>query len=629
VRETGWKRRRSGSRHDNRRAASATGPRRILGGRRPLTLAEDQALLTVSSFEELAAALRTAPDGAEIGLAAPVYRITESLAVARQLTLRGCNQNDPPLLIFADGRCDLSVTSNGCRLEHLAFTARGHRAIALLRVAADACRLLSLTLLGAQGSGLRLEHCHDTSVHELVAQDLGQEAVVALGCTGLNLSLRGQDLGQRAAASAIRLIDCRSFQVEAEIAGVSGSAVAIEEAEGQPGPVAGIVGLRARGMQRALSVLGRRDAPASGLSARIHGHDWSDVGVLLSNAEDVTLHLAMPDVDAMPAVRINGGFGLRRSTVVLASLNADESAPPPTGLVVGHNEPSYGNAIRMRRDVFEQNVRPATCLPRALRQRLQDEVEPDFLTYEQDGRCSLCGWVGRFRRTHRSERETLACGACRATLRYRGQAEVICGLVDAGRYATLADLAASGALSGLAIYEPGTSGPLRPWLSQAGRYVQSIYQPNLPSGTLRADGHVCQDLMGTTFPDASFDFIVTSDIFEHVRKPFVAFAEIRRILRPGGTHLWTVPIGLPPPAETRARVDTSGREDRMLLEPIYHGSGSDGLSLVYTDFGRDIGRLLAGIGLPTRAVRHVVGEDRHVAGVTFVSVRPDEEPAAS
>ena len=106
-------------------------------------------------------------------------------------------------------------------------------------------------------------------------------------------------------------------------------------------------------------------------------------------------------------------------------------------------------------------------------------------------------------------------------------------------------------------------------------------------------------------------------------------AEIRRILKPGGMHVWTVPIGLPPPAETRARVDTSGREDRMLLEPIYHGSGSDGLSLVYTDFGRDIGRLLAGIGLPTQAARHVVGEDGHVAGVTFVSVRQDEEAAAS
>lgn len=586
-------------------------------------------MLTVSSAGDLAQALRVAPEGTEIGLAAAVYRITESLALTRRLTLRGCNPGNPPLLIFADGRCDLSVMSKGCRLEHLIFTARGHRGIALLRVAADACRLHSLALLCAQGSGLRLEHCHDTSAHELVAEELGQEAVVALGCTGLNLSLRAQRLGQRVAAPAIRLIDCRSFQVEAEIAGVSGSALTIEETESEPGPMAGEVKLRARGMQRALSLLGRRDAPASGLSARIHGHDWSEVGVLLSNAEDVTVRLALPGIHMMPAVRINGSFGLRRSSVVLACPDANEAAPPPTGLVVGHHEASYGNAIHMRRDAFEQNVRPATCLPETLRRRLQDELEPDFLTYAQAGRCSLCGWEGRFRRTHRSERETLACGACRATLRYRGQAEVICRRIDAGRHATLADLAASGALSGLAIYEPGTTGPLRPWLRQAGRYVQSIYEPGLPSGTLRADGYVCQDLMGTTFPDAGLDLVVTSDIFEHIRKPFVAFAEIRRILKPGGMHVWTVPIGLPPPAETRARVDTSGREDRMLLEPIYHGSGSDGLSLVYTDFGRDIGRLLAGIGLPTQAARHVVGEDGHVAGVTFVSVRQDEEAAAS
>jgi hypothetical protein len=77
---------------------------------------------------------------------------------------------------------------------------------------------------------------------------------------------------------------------------------------------------------------------------------------------------------------------------------------------------------------------------------------------------------------------------------------------------------------------------------------------------------------------------------------------------------------MPPPQETRARVDTSGPEDIMLLPPVYHGSGADSLSLVYTDFGRDIGLLLSAIGLPTSVVRHRVVNDR-VAGVTFISVK--------
>ena len=570
-------------------------------------LSESWPVLTVCSVEELVRALRTAPEGTEIDLAAPVYRISVGLSVTRRLMLRGRASETPPLLIFTDGRCDLTVTANGCRIENLAITASGHRSGPLIRVAADDCSVDTLTLLRAQGCGLRLERCRDMSVQGLVAQELGQEAVIALGCSGLHLSLKGREIGQRVAAAAVRLVDCRRFRVEAEIADVSGSAVAIEEIESKPGPMDGEVNLRAQRMQRALSLLGRRDVPASGLTACIHGHDWADVAVLLSNADQIALDLAIPGIGQKPALKINGGFGLRHSKVVLGCGDAEDGMVPPPGLITGEGQASACNAIEFRRQVFEDRAGPVSLLPAPLLERLQKDAEPAFVAYDQEGRCSLCGWQGTFRRLHRSERETLACGACRATLRYRGQAEVICERIDAGRSRTLADLVDNGALSALSIYEPGISGPLRRWLCRAGRYEQSVYDPTLPSGTRRADGSICQDLMATAFADASFDLVVTSDIFEHVRKPFAAFLEIRRILKPGGLHVWTVPIGLPPPAETRARVDTTGPHDRLLLPPVYHGSGSDGLSLVYTDFGRDIGRVLGGMGLPTTGVRHAAG----------------------
>ena len=580
-------------------------------------------MLTVSSAEDLAEALHTAPEGAVIGLDAPLYRITASLDLTRRLSLRGLDPDSPPLLVFADGRSGLAVTAAGCELEHLAFTASGHRGTALLRIAGDGCALAALTLLRAQGAGIFFERCNDVSAKGLVLQELGQEAAVAVGCRDLSLSLRARDIGQRVAASAIRLTDCRDFDVDAEVAGVSGSAVTIEETEGHSAPMAGRVDLRAKGMQRALSVLGRRDAPASGLSGQIRARDWSEAALFLSNVESVSVHLAMPDVAEKPALKINGAFGLREATVVLAWPEAETGGMLPGGMVVGGGEAPGGNAIRSEKQAFDDGWSPPSPVTEALLRRVGDAAGPGFRPYEESGCCSLCGWQGRFQRTHPSERETLACGNCRATLRYRGQAEVICQELGAGSVSTLADLAASGGLSGLAIYEPGITGPLRPFLRRAGRYEQSIYDPDQPSGARRADGVVYQDLMATAFPDASFDLVVTSDIFEHVRKPFPAFAEIRRILKPGGLHVWTVPIGMPPPGETRPRVDTSGPEDRMILPPVYHGSGTDGLSLVYTDFGRDIGRLLAPIGLPTRAVRHVAGKDAHIAGVTFVSVRED------
>ncbi|ONG53967.1 hypothetical protein BKE38_11255 [Pseudoroseomonas deserti] len=342
------------------------------------------------------------------------------------------------------------------------------------------------------------------------------------------------------------------------------------------------------------------------------------------------LQLSVDSLEGPAPLRLNGGFGLRDSRI-LVTLPPGAAAAPPAALTTGQGR-SLNNDIQQRVAAPScAAAQPAQRLPPALAARLRAIAgADDFTADEWSGRCSLCGWEGLFRRAHRSERETFACQDCRATLRYRGQAETLLTLLGEGRFATLAALADSGGLDGLAIFEPGISGPLRRWLRQAGHYEQSFHDPALPSGTGR-DGLTCQDLMGTAFAAERFDLVVTSDILEHVRRPFAAFAEIRRILKPGGRHVWTVPFGGEPPALMRARVDASGAEDRLLLPAVYHGSGGDGLSLVYTDFGRDIGRLLAEQGLPTRAVRHRLEGDRVVA-VTFVSTRaalPEEDLAAA
>ena len=39
-----------------------------------------------------------------------------------------------------------------------------------------------------------------------------------------------------------------------------------------------------------------------------------------------------------------------------------------------------------------------------------------------------------------------------------------------------------------------------------------------------------------TFADASFDLVITSDVFEHVLDPSRGFSEIARTLRPSGVH---------------------------------------------------------------------------------------------
>lgn len=86
------------------------------------------------------------------------------------------------------------------------------------------------------------------------------------------------------------------------------------------------------------------------------------------------------------------------------------------------------------------------------------------------------------------------------------------------------------------------------------------------------------DLMDLALADASFDFIVHSDTLEHVPDPLRALTEIRRVLRPGGRTIFTVPIV----------VDRMSRS-REGLSASYHGDPTMAATdlLVRTEFGAD------------------------------------------
>ena len=85
-----------------------------------------------------------------------------------------------------------------------------------------------------------------------------------------------------------------------------------------------------------------------------------------------------------------------------------------------------------------------------------------------------------------------------------------------------------------------------------------------------------------------FDLVITSDIFEHIRDPYSAFKEVNRVLKPGASHVFTIPILRPFQQKTVRRVCTDTDEDIHLLPPHYHIAGDGGKSLVYNDFGIDL-----------------------------------------
>lgn len=216
-------------------------------------------------------------------------------------------------------------------------------------------------------------------------------------------------------------------------------------------------------------------------------------------------------------------------------------------------------------------------------------------------RCTVCGARGTYEQDHKSIREGFRCRKCGASLRYRHQAAVIIDELSRHRSASFAALVREPEFAELAIYEPGIVGPFRKYLRKLAGYSSSYYWDATPVGETHK-GIRCEDLQALTFPDDSFDLVITSDIFEHVREPFRAFQDLRRVLRPGGRHIFTVPLSWPLPEQTVARLELDGEEgDRFVLPPVYHSSPVDPQgSLVYTDFGLDLPQRLAELGFETR-----------------------------
>jgi hypothetical protein len=188
--------------------------------------------------------------------------------------------------------------------------------------------------------------------------------------------------------------------------------------------------------------------------------------------------------------------------------------------------------------------------------------------------------------------------------------------------ASVAELVKEPEFRSLAIYEPGVLGPFRSLFRSLPRYTVSDFWPDVPAGQER-DGVRCESLMGLTHADGIFDLVITSDIFEHVRHPYKGFAEVARVLRKGGAHVFSIPVLHPLAASSVARVDTSGPEDVHVLEPRYHLGPGNSQHIVYTDFGADLCERLADVGLSTEAVRFPSPHGDLNRVVTFYSIKQE------
>ena len=214
--------------------------------------------------------------------------------------------------------------------------------------------------------------------------------------------------------------------------------------------------------------------------------------------------------------------------------------------------------------------------------------------------CYVCGSFSLFSSKHGNCREA-QCALCGVTKRVSDVARAISMTVAPQSSEPPALASVLEVLRPLRIYEAQASGPLHDLLSVLPGYQCGEFFDDVPPGTLH-NGVRCEDLTKLTFPDNVFDIVITQDVLEHVVSYENAFREIRRVLKPSGKHIFTVPVH--PSNTTRPRLGTnSDGSVSELCPPVHHGDPlrSAG-ALVAVDYGGDLPNTLQDLGFSTTVI---------------------------
>ncbi len=218
-------------------------------------------------------------------------------------------------------------------------------------------------------------------------------------------------------------------------------------------------------------------------------------------------------------------------------------------------------------------------------------------------KCSICGCPGPFTLPYDgASLRSARCELCGSQRRHRDVARVLLREVIGADTQPLTQCLDK--FANIKIMEFQSSGVLHTILRSLPFYRCSEYFDDIAPGGRNIHGVECQDLYRLTLPRNFFDIVITQDIFEHTPDPWAAFLELHKIIKPGGKHIFTVPVHEAINTRTRARLAPDGNI-LCAMPPVYHGDPlrSDG-ALVFTDFGRELEERLTRLGMPTTKVLH-------------------------
>ena len=159
-------------------------------------------------------------------------------------------------------------------------------------------------------------------------------------------------------------------------------------------------------------------------------------------------------------------------------------------------------------------------------QAVSNSREPGTLCFQ----CNICG-TNSLAQLHRLRREDVSCSTCGSTPRARAVIRVL-SLGLFGKNLALTDFSTRRAIRGLGMTD---------WEGYANRLsgkfsYRNTYYHREPRLDISAT-EIAADFMAN-------DFIISSEVFEHVAPPVNrAFENVSKMLNPGGLFILTVPYG--------------------------------------------------------------------------------------
>jgi SAM-dependent methyltransferase len=229
-------------------------------------------------------------------------------------------------------------------------------------------------------------------------------------------------------------------------------------------------------------------------------------------------------------------------------------------------------------------------------------------------------------------KESLVCPWCGSKHRARRLAHTFLNTIDpsAVRFSSLKSFSMEAGRCGLGgpILILNRIDGIEATLRNCSNVVLTDYVEGAVPGTI-VDGIRHEDAQNLTFPDSTFSFVISSETLEHIPNLHQALREIRRVLQPGGFHLFTIPQK-PGTPETFARmmIDSEGKMIDLVKPRIHHPGGAWGWP-VFTEFGDDFSHLLRQNGW--RVTKDdSESEDSKALGIPCVcvvySTSPDSSP---